>query len=153
MEIYRISMIGHREIYGHRNLEDTLQEFFEEQLRVRDYIEFYLGRNGDFDIMAASAIKRAQRAVSRENSALILLQPYPMRNDESYSKYYDEIWYPVRDKTHPKAAITKRNRYMIENSDLLVAFVEKDRKGGAMTALKYAEKLGVDIINLAEENK
>ena len=42
---------------------------------------------------------------------------------------------------------------MIDNADLLVAYVEPDRKGGALTTLKYAEKKGVEIINLAIEEE
>ena len=38
---------------------------------------------------------------------------------------------------------------MIDHADLLVAYVESDRNGEAMTALKYAERKGVKIINLA----
>ena len=37
---------------------------------------------------------------------------------------------------------------MIENAGLLVAFVEQERKGGAYTAMKYAEKQNKEIINL-----
>jgi hypothetical protein len=73
-----------------------------------------------------------------------------MKDDPYYEKFYDEIWYPIDSKTHPKAAITKRNQWMIDNADLLVAYVEPDRKGGALTTLKYAQKQGVEIINLAE---
>ena len=40
---------------------------------------------------------------------------------------------------------------MIDNSDLLVAYVEPNRKGGALAALKYAQKQVVEIINLATE--
>ncbi|MBO7196493.1 MAG: hypothetical protein J6V80_04105 [Clostridia bacterium] len=72
-----------------------------------------------------------------------------MKDDEYYEKFYDEIWYPVKPKTHPKAAITKRNQWMIDNADLLVAFVNLDQKGGALTTLKYAEKQGMEIVNLA----
>ncbi len=36
-----------------------------------------------------------------------------------------------------------------DNADLLIAFVEEGKRGGAMTALKYAEKRGIKIINLA----
>ena len=42
---------------------------------------------------------------------------------------------------------------MIENAELLVAFVEKGKNGGAMTTLKYAQKLGVEIINLALQDE
>ena len=153
LEIYRIAFIGHREIYGHYRLEDQIEQIARDKLYEKEYIEFYVGRNGDFDISVASAIKRAQNAVGHHNSCLILLQPYPMRNDEYYEKFYDEVQYPVSFKTYPKSAITKRNKWMIDNSELLVAFVEEGRKGGALTTLKYAEKKGVPIINLALQDE
>ena len=53
----------------------------------------------------------------------------------------------VGKRTNPKAAITKRNQWMIENTELLVAFVEEGRKGGAYTAIKYAEKQNKENIN------
>ena len=87
--------------------------------------------------------------MGHHNSCLILLQPYPMKDDEYYEKFYDEVQYPVDSKTHPKTAITKRNRWTVENAELLVAFVEEGRKGGAMTTLKYAHARGLEIINLA----
>ena len=149
VEIYRIAFIGHREIYGHYHLEDQIEQIARDKLREKEYVEFYVGRNGDFDILVASAVKKAQKAVGHHNSSLILLQPYPMKNDEYYEKFYDEIQYPVDRRMHPKAAITKRNRWMIENSELLVAFVEVGKKGGAMATLKYAESRGLEIINLA----
>lgn len=149
MEIYRITFIGHREIYGHYRLEEKIERIARDKLHEKEYVEFYVGRNGDFDISVASAIKRAQKAVRHHKSSLILVRPYPIKDDEYCREFYDEIHYPLDSKTHPKAAITKRNRWMIENAELLVAFVEEGRRGGALTALKYAEKLGVEIVNLA----
>ena len=149
MDIYRIAFIGHREIYGQYRLEDRIEDIIREKLHMKEYVELYVGRNGDFDISVASATKRAQKALGNQNSCLVLLQPYPMKDDPDYEKFYDEIWYPIDSKTHPKAAITKRNQWMIDNADLLIAYVEEGRNGGAMTTLKYAEKKGIEIINLA----
>ena len=41
---------------------------------------------------------------------------------------------------------------MIENADFVIAFVEDGRKGGALTALQYAIKRNVEIINLASQD-
>ena len=153
MNIYRIGFIGHRYIEGHYDLEDKIENIIKEELYTNEYVELYVGRNGDFDISAASAIKRAQDALGHHNSSLVLLQPYPMKDDPYYEKFYDEIWYPIDSKTHPKAAITKRNQWMVDNSDLLVAYVEDGREGGALTTLKYAERRGIEIINLAISEK
>ncbi len=149
MNIYRIGFAGHRYIEGNYDLEDRLEGIIKDLFRIKEYVALYVGRNGDFDIFVASATKRAQEALGHHNSSLVLLQPYPMKDDPYYEKFYDELWYPIDNKTHPKAAITKRNRWMIENAVLLVAFVEEGRNGGAMTTLKYAESRGLEIINLA----
>ena len=151
MNVYRIAFIGHRQILGQPHLEDRLECIIKEKLYSEEYVELFVGRNGDFDILVASAAKRAQRAYGTSNSALILLQPYPCKNDLYYEKFYDEIQYPVCKGTHPKAAITKRNCWMIDRADLLVAYVERGRVGGAWTALRYAEKIGVKVKNLASE--
>lgn len=61
------------------------------------------------------------------------------------------VYDAVKGKPHPKGAITKRNRWMVEQADLLVCYVEQD-EGGAYAALKYAKKLGKKTINLAIES-
>ena len=153
MEIYQVAFIGHRRICSGYCPEDTIEKAVCDLLRSKEYVELYVGRNGDFDIMAASAIKRAQRATGRQNSRLILVQPYPTKDDAYYEKFYDEIWYPVEKTVHPKAAITKRNQWMIDHARLLIAFVEDEKEGGASAALRYADQKGVLILNLARQDE
>ena len=76
-----------------------------------------------------------------------------MRDDSYYQSYYDEIWYPIDEKTHPKAAITKRNQWMIDHADLLIAYVEPLRIGCALTVLNRAKKKCVETVNLAAKEK
>ena len=116
----------------------------------KEYVEFYVGRNGDFDTMVASAIKRCQKRYGKENSSLILVIPYSVANMDCLEKFYDEIWYPEElYGVHHKAAITKRNEWFVNNSDLLIAYVLHD-KGGAATCLKMAEKQKVLTVNIAD---
>ena len=129
MEIYRITFAGHSIIQGQYDLEDRIEHIIREKLRMKEYVEFYVGRNGDFDISVASAIKRAQEAIEHDNSTLILVEPYPMKDDCFYEKFYDEVICPVDSAAHPKRKITLRNQWMVENADLLVAYVEEGRTG------------------------
>ena len=149
VDIYRVAFIGHRVIPHQYGLENKIEIIVRDMLREKEYVEFLVGRNGEFDIMAAAVVKRVRESVGSDNSSLILIQSYIMKDDKYYEKYYDGIEYPIDSNTHPKAAITARNRWMIENADVLVAYVEKDRKGGAYTAMKYMEKLQKKIVNLA----
>ena len=130
MDIYQIAFIGHRRICSHFDLEAKIEQIVRNYIKEKDFVECYVGRNGDYDILAASAIKRAQRATGRQNSRLILVQPYPMKDDEYYEDYYDELAYPISHHVHPKAAITKRNQWMIDHARLLIAFVEAEKEGG-----------------------
>ena len=74
--------------------------------------------------------------------------PYAVTALEFYEKYYDSIIIPETVYgAHPKAAITLKNRWMIEQSDLVIVYVERN-SGGAYKAMKYAEKLNKKLINL-----
>lgn len=110
-------------------------------LRTKEYVEFYLGRNGDFDIMATSVIKRLQKNFRDDNSVMILVLPYPVKDYEYYEEYYDEIVIPKElYGVHPKAAITERNRCMATNADILVAYIRNER-GGTAAYVHMAEQL------------
>ena len=152
MEIYRVALIGHRNLQNSDPFEKTLENLIRTLLLQKEYVEFYIGRNGDFDIFAASVIKRVQKAVGGENSSLILLLPYHAKDEEYYQSYYDEICFPIEETNHFKSAITKRNQWMIEQADIVFAYVERPL-GGAAKALQYAEKRGIKIVNLAKQEK
>jgi len=68
-------------------------------------------------------------------------------------KYYDEVWYPSElYDVHYKLAITKRNEWFVKNSDLPVAYVEREQ-GGAYKCLKLAEKEKIEIIRIDNKLK
>ena len=148
---YRVVLFGHRDFYGHRTLDDRLYPLLKDLLRTKPFVEIYIGRNGDFDIYAATVVKRVQDAMGKANSEFTCVLPYPEKDIEYYEKYYDNVMIPeCIGRTHPKGAITKRNRWMVEQADLFVCYVERE-EGGAYTAMKYAKKLDKHIINLAEK--
>lgn len=146
-EIYRVSMIGHRVVEDY-SVEERLHELFRELLRTKEYVEFYLGRNGDFDILAASVIKRLHKNYRDDNSAMILVLPYPVKDYEYYEDYYDEIIIPDElHGVHPEAAITERNRWMVANTDVLIAYI-RNEIGGPAACVHMAEQLGRKIIKI-----
>ena len=145
MDIYRISFIGHREIDDFFFVENQVSAIVREMITVKEYVNFYVGRNGEFDTLVASVIKRAKREIGEHNSSLILVIPYPVAEMEAYENYYDEVEYPKEiQKVHYKAAITKRNEWIVENSDMLVAYVTRNY-GGAAHCLDKAIERGIEI--------
>ena len=147
-DIYRVAFFGHRRIDRLREIEEKLVPILNELILTKEYVEFYIGRNGEFDEFAATVIKRVQKQLDRGNSTLILTLPYTVKDIEYYENYYDEIVIPdAIGKAHPKAAITLRNRWMADAADLIIAYIERE-EGGAYAAVRYAKKLEKKIVNL-----
>ena len=148
MEIYRVAFIGHREIENYREVEDAVMEKLTHLLREKKFVEFQIGRNGEFDIFVASCIKRLQKSFGNHSSAMTLVLPYPVADMEYFEDYYDSIFIPEEaSNVYPKGAITKRNQWLIDNSDLLIAYVRRE-KGGAATCLKMAEKAKIEVVKI-----
>ena len=151
MEIYRVALFGHRDFDGHKVVEEKLCKIIPEITRRNQLVEIFIGREGEFDIFAASIIKGLKRRGMLENTELTLVLPYHKKDIEYYEKYYDNLIIPeVAERTHPKGAIVKLNRYILEISDLVICYVEHNY-GGAFDAFKYAQQKGKTVVNLAEK--
>ena len=148
MEIFTVSLFGHREIDDLGRLENALMLIISDLMRTKPYVSFLIGRSGEFDEYAASIIKRVRKQHEVTSNEISLVLPYPVAGLEYYEKYYDSIIIPdVTSGVHPKSAITKRNRWMVENSDFVVTYVYRDF-GGAYDAKKYALKLGKTVFEI-----
>jgi len=148
MNDYTVSLFGHRNVDDLRLLDTLLMPLITELIKTKSYVTFLIGRNGEFDEYAASLIKRVQKTVGKENNELNLVLPYSVAKIAYYEGYYDNIIIPqTLHKAHPKAAIKLKNHWMVEQSDLVIVYVERDN-GGAYDAMKYAEKNNIPIVNL-----
>lgn len=146
MQSYKVMLMGHRDLYRYNRLEEKLYSLFKALMLKKEFVEIYVGRNGDFDLIAATAVRRAQKAVGRENSAMILVFPAQMKNFSVYGCDYDNT--VAIEGLRGFYLIDKQNRWMVEQCDLLVCYAEHE-KDGILTALKHAERLHKEVINLA----
>lgn len=150
LDIYRVAFTGHRERYQFRQVEEELERTIYNLVLRKEYVEFYVGRNGDFDIMVASAVKRVQKRFGNHNSSLILVLPYKMKDLEFYEEFYDEVILPISSMTHFKFAITKSNEWLVENSELLIAYVLNE-SGGAYQCMKKGQQHSRGILFLCRD--
>lgn len=150
MEQLTVSLFGRRHISKVFTIEKQLDDLVTELLRREEYVEFLIGRDGDFDLLAASVVRRCQKHIRADNSALVLVLPYKRAGTDSLASYYDEvILCPLSEKAHFKATHQARNRYMLERSDLAVFYVER-QEGGAWQSLCHARKAGIPLIILGK---
>ncbi len=152
MHIYTVCFFGHRDICNLQRIETRLVPILKNLLNTKSYVAFYIGRNGEFDTYVASIIKRVCKDIGKHNSDLTLVLPYTVADLPYCAKYYDAILIPdCIGHTHPKAAITKRNKWMVDASDLVICYVEKE-SGGAHAAMKYANETNKPVINIAKDH-
>ena len=130
-DTYRVVLFGHRDFYGHRTLDERLYPLLKDLIRTKPFVEIYIGRNGEFDIYAATVVKRVQNAMGKANNEFICVLPYPEKDMEYYEEYYDNVMIPeCIGRTHPKGAITKRNTISDDELSkiLLVLNIEYEQK-------------------------
>lgn len=149
---FTVSFFGHRILYNPQFLERELERLISGFLMEKEYVEFLAGRNGEFDLLAASVIHRCKRTIRGDNSAMVWVMPYLSagfeKNEEAYREYYDEIEVCERSANmHYKEAIQERNRYMVDRSDFIVFCVQREN-GGAWQTMRYAQSRGVPYWNL-----
>ena len=104
-------------------------------------VTFYLGGYGAFDRMAASVVREKKRQHPHIESVLVL----PYLDREMDASGYDTTVYPPLESIPRRFAISKRNEWMVDASDAVVACVTHDW-GGAAKTLAYAKRKKKQII-------
>ena len=152
--VYTVCFFGHRQIDDFSLVEQKTEALIDRLLNEHEYVEFLVGRDGEFDQLVTSATLRCRKRLDTANCSVIWVMPYLksdyIKNRESYDSYYDSVEvYELSANAHPKSAIQSRYRAMVDRSDLCV-FYGTHKGGGAYQTMRYAEKADANIINLCE---
>ena len=142
MQTLTVSFFGHRRIEDFDIVEQQLDILVGELIRNNEYVEFLVGRNGDFDQLVTAAVRRAKKNIFEGNSSLTWVQAYSSaeyaHDTDAFDRYYDSIELcEAAAAAFPKAAIRIRNREMVDRADLCVFYVIRS-DGGAWQTLQYA---------------
>lgn len=118
---------------------------------------FFTGMAMGFDILAAEAVLDIMRLRPELCLRLIACVPYieqasgfPPEWKERYDRILEECDKVVllSDK-YFKGCFQVRNRYMVDNSDFVIAYYDGS-PGGTRDTVKYAGKKGKSVINCCE---
>lgn len=144
---------GHREVYQ-SNIAVQIEVEIERLLQADREITFLTGGMGQFDSMGIGAVQAAKRRHPDKRITLALVLPYMsarLNADREYYQRFDQIIIPEEaEVSHYKAAIQIRNRWMVNQADIVVAYICRGF-GGALATVRYAQKQGKPVINLAEK--
>ena len=71
MNIYTVSFFGHRYIERGTEISDRLDKLLHDLITQKEYVDFLIGRDGEFDLLASAAIKRAIRSYGYGNNGTL----------------------------------------------------------------------------------
>lgn len=155
MNIFTVSFFGHRQIDNFFMVESQLEKVIGSLLNQKQFLEFLVGREGEFDQLVSSTIRRCKKNIRNDNSSLIWVMPYLTAeyrdNEKSFLDYYDEIEVCEQaSAAHYKSAFQIRNRAMVDRSDLVILYIDHP-SGGAYQTFRYIQKTKKKYVNIAPE--
>ena len=143
-----VSFIGHRDTP--QSVKSVLRILLSDLINNYNATMFYVGNQGSFDNIVISVLKELKSIYHNIDYAVIIAY-MPDGNDKKLNDL--PTIYPYGLETVPRRyAISARNRWMIENSDIVVSYVTHN-VGGAAKIKELAEKKHKIVINIAEEIK
>jgi len=138
----KITFCGHKDVSDSKNVEQWLRSVCSD-LIAHGADEFYLGGYGGFDHLCATVLRELK--TSHPQIKLILVLPY--LNSSILTQGYDETIYPSLENVPLRFAISRRNEWMVKESDVVVAYVTHGW-GGAAKTLEYAKRKKKRILQL-----
>lgn len=139
-----VTFCGHSDTQDSPELRAWLREKIIEQIE-NGADAFFLGGYGSFDRIAATVVWELKKEYPNIESILVL--PY-LDRDVDASKY-DSTTYPPLENVPRRFAISKRNRWMVENAAVILADVSHGW-GGAAQMLEYAIKKKKTVFNFGK---
>ena len=137
---------------GHAQTPDHVKSLLEkaiEELIINGKVDtFYVGSQGQFDRMALSVLRELKEAYPQIQYTIVLAYIPGARtvyDDDTPTVYPEGL-----ELVPKKFAIVNRNRWMVEQSEYLIAYVQHSW-GGAAQTLTYAKRRGIQISNLADQ--
>ena len=146
-----ITFCGHRDFFGNEELKERMTGELLALAGQTETLFCYSGGYGGFDRFAAHCVKEAKKKAGNIRNILVI--PYLTVSVQAQLKecegYFDEVIYPALENVPPKCAIIRRNEWMVDKADLLIAYVTHGW-GGAARTYRYAKQKGIPTVNLAE---
>lgn len=140
-----VAFCGHKNVYQTERVSQQVKQIVSSLVK-EGAGTFLLGGYGSFDSIAAVAVRDLKKEYSGLRSVLVV----PYLNRDYDTSLYDESVYPPIEDVPKRFAISRRNEWMVDKADVIIAYVDHDW-GGAAATLRYAERKKKRIINVAQD--
>ena len=76
LSVYTVCFFGHRHIDDFSLVEQKIEALIDKLLNEHEYVEFLIGRDGEFDHLVTSAIRRCRKHLDTANCSVTWVMPY-----------------------------------------------------------------------------
>lgn len=147
MEKQTVTFFGHKDTP--KEIEPTLRTTLINLIENHNAVNFYVGNNGNFDIMVHYVLEDLSAVYPIQYA--VVLAYLPVKKDESEN--LNNTILPEDIETVPKRfAISYRNKWMLDHSDIVVTYVTHNF-GGASQFKDLAERKGKRLIELSAKSE
>lgn len=140
--------------FGHRDtpseISDKLEQTIIDLIENKSVDTFYVGNQGSFDFMVRETLKRLKVKYPHINYSVVLA--YMPGKREEYEDYSDTIYPDGLENVPRKFAIDRRNKWLVDNSDYVIAYISRSF-GGAAKFYELAVKRKKNVINLYDTER
>ena len=109
----------------------------EKQYNEHNIKTFIVGNRGNFDSLAATAIKNLKKKYG-DISLLLLLAYHPAERPVHLIEGFDNSYYPPLESVLRQYAIVRANQFMADTADSIICYV--NRVGNTRKLLEQAER-------------
>ena len=141
------TFFGHRELF--ENLESALYQAIENLIVHESVDTFYVGNHGQFDALVRRVLKDLDKKYSIHYAVVLAYMPTTKNEYEDLS---DTMLPEGLETVHPRYAIDRRNKWMIDQSDFVIAYVTHGW-GGAAKYASLAKRKGKIVYSLIAQEK
>ncbi|MGN0487867.1 MAG: hypothetical protein ACI4HO_01240 [Ruminococcus sp.] len=127
------------------NIQDKLSAEIERLITRCGVNTFYVGTQGAFDRIAYAVLCDVRKRYDIKIYRILAYMPKPGDTDTA-----DTILPERLENSHPRHAIVKRNDWMLNRCEYVIAYVTHI-SGGSYKFVKAAEKKGNKVINLSNK--
>ncbi len=136
--------------FGHRDtpekIEPTLRSALIDLIENKNVTLFYVGNNGNFDCMAIKQLCQLKEKYPFINF-YVVISYLPANTKSDNNVFYNTLYPEGLEHIPPRFAIDKRNHWILENSDIVITYVNHIT-GGAHKFKTLAEKMNKTVIEL-----
>lgn len=140
--------------FGHRYVSSDIQKLLKplliELIERQGIGVFYVGNQGAFDRMVLSTLESLKIQYPHIQVLVVLAYLPTNRPIDDLMDYSNTVYPDGLETTPPKFAISRRNRWMLKQSDVVVTYVIHPH-GGAAQFKALAEKQGKKVINIPDQ--